>query len=83
MYDAETCAALGGTSEDLQSFLISNRLWGGSGSIADQAGIGPSWTQSGVAALIDLGEEQIRQGLVNQRTEQWVRAFKSWRQPDI
>jgi hypothetical protein len=30
--------ALAGSDEDLEAFLVSNVLWGGAGSIADQAG---------------------------------------------
>ena len=66
-------------------FLVSNELWGGAGSIADQAGIdvGRSGRREIESALIDLGEEQIRRGLVNPRTASWVDTFKKWRRDGI
>ena len=35
--------ALAGSDADVEAFLVSNELWGGAGSIADQAG----WRRSG------------------------------------
>ncbi len=66
-------------------FLVSNELWGGAGSIADQAGInvGRSVRREVESALIDLGQEQIRRGLVNPRTVSWVDVFKKWRDDGI
>jgi hypothetical protein len=72
--------ALRGSAEELRAFLTSNELWGGAGSIADQAGIGQGWrARSAIeTALVRLGAEQMRQGLVNVRTETWVDAFSRW-----
>ena len=36
-YAAQIEDALSGTEEDLKAYLVSNELWGGAGSIADQA----------------------------------------------
>jgi hypothetical protein len=72
--------------KELGIFLVSNDLWGGSGSIADQAGLGAGRDASTRAmehALIELGEEQIRLGVVNPRTASWVQAFKKWTENGI
>jgi hypothetical protein len=78
-------AALGGSDAELTRFLVSNELWGGSGSIADQAGVGVDRTARNVIepVLADLGEEQIRLGKVNVRTEMWVGAFRKWQRDGI
>ncbi len=63
----------------LREFLVSNELWGGAGSIADQAGLGGERNPRRrriEAAMIALGREQIRQGPVNIRTRMWVEAFE-------
>jgi hypothetical protein len=81
MRDAELVRrALTGSVEELRAFLSSNELWGGAGSIADQAGIdqGSRARNAIEAALVRLGAEQMRQGLVNVRTEMWVDAFSKW-----
>jgi hypothetical protein len=62
-------------------FLTSDALWGGSGSIADQAGLALGRRDGRrriEQALIALGEEQIRTGHVNIRTASWVGTFKDW-----
>ena len=69
------------TDEELRSFLTSNELWGGAGSIADQAGV--QGERSGhrrriEAALVSLGREQAEAGCVNARTSMWVEAFEQW-----
>lgn len=72
-------AALDGDESELDTFMVSNDLWGGSGSIADQAGLPRSEGRRAIeAALINLGEQQTRRGVANVRTEQWVDAFRSW-----
>jgi hypothetical protein len=79
-------AALGGSDEELARFLVSNELWGGSGSIADQAGSGGGRTANRRAietALADLGEEQWRLGQTNVRTAMWVEAFRKWQRDGI
>jgi hypothetical protein len=63
-----------------EEFLVSNDLWGGSGSIADQAGVDRdrSLRRKVESALIELGDAQVRNGLVNQRTMSWVDVFRKW-----
>lgn len=82
---AETAAD--GSDEQLNTFLVSNALWGGSGSIADQAGLGsggrPLKRKRIEAALVELGQEQLKAGLKNVRTEMWVEAFGTWCQRGI
>ena len=65
---------------ELDAFLVSNELWGGSGSIADCAGVGAerSVRREIERLLIRLGNEQIRSGNVNPRTAMWVGAFSAW-----
>lgn len=78
-------AALRGADRDLLAFLTSNELWGGAGSIADQSAacadrrIGRRIE----AALVVLGREQIRQGVVNARTGLWVDTFTKWRREGV
>ena len=62
--------ALGDSEEDPRSFLTFNDLWGGAGSIADQAGFdqGRPVRQPIEAALIKLGQREIQDGIVNERT---------------
>jgi len=78
--------ALEGSEQDLRAFLVSNELWGGAGSIADQAeasqGRGDARREI-EGALIRLGLEQIRQDVVNSRTDMWVDTFCRWRQAGI
>jgi hypothetical protein len=71
---------------DFERLLTSNALWGGAGSIADQAGSTDRRTPQRreiESALIDLGSEQLRVGVINQRTAMWVDAFRQWSQSDI
>lgn len=80
--------AVAGSDQDLDMFLRSNDLWGGSGSIADQAGVvGTGWRTDARRkiehALIQLGNEQIRVGRVNPRTAMWVMAFNEWERSGI
>jgi hypothetical protein len=73
--------AAAGENEQRISFLQSNELWGGSGSIADQAGVGAERSEGRrriERALRDLGLEQIRLGIANPRTAMWVDAFTKW-----
>jgi hypothetical protein len=84
---------LTGTEEALNSFLISNELWGGSGSVAGSAFAynekNAHWPnrEKNRAALerlmINLGRLQIAAGLVNVRTQRWVEAFEQWRDSGI
>lgn len=77
--------ALSGSNDALESFAVSNELWGGAGSVADQAGMdaGRPERRKIEAALIALGEEQIAAGKVNVRTRMWVDAFKQWQRNGI
>ena len=77
--------ALDGSDEGFDAFLKSNELWGGSGSIADQAGTGQAReTRKPIElALIMLGERQLQAGIVNQRTAMWVDTYKRWNRDGI
>lgn len=59
------------------AFLVSDELWGGSGSIADSAGIdGSSRSRARVeTALVRLGKAQLERGVFNPRTAKWVTSF--------
>jgi hypothetical protein len=74
--------AISSPENELDAFLRSNELWGGAGSIADQAGIGKGTRTEDRRkiehALVQLGKEQIRGGKVNPRTAMWVGAFEEW-----
>src|SRR5712691_10268144 len=69
-------AAVSGTEDDLNDFLTSNELWGGAGSVADQAGMTDGTRTDGrrsiERALIELGDEQVRLSRVNSRTASWI-----------
>lgn len=69
--------------QNLINYLQSNDLWGGAGSLADQAGIENSNRNQIEILLIELGEEQKRLNIVNPRTEMWVIAFKKWKKNSI
>jgi len=69
----------------LRDFLMSEDLWGGSGSVADEAG-GPGRSQTRreiERLLILIGRDQIRLGIANPRTAMWVDAFTSWEQAGV
>ena len=73
--------ALSGSDQALNEFLKSNELWGGAGSIADQAFAGRSQRRKELESLlIQLGRIQLRHGNANVRTVNWVEAFEKWRQ---
>ncbi len=75
--------ALSNSEDACDAFLVSNIVWGGAGSIADQAGTGRVERRTVEAALIALGEQQITDGRVNPRTSMWVTAFTQWRRDGI
>ena len=78
-YTDEIDAALSGDDAALVAFLTSNTLWGGAGSIADQAGGPGRKTKRSVEQLLaQLGREQIRLGYANPRTETWTSVFEEW-----
>jgi hypothetical protein len=71
--------ALPGDDQKMWDYLLSNQLWGGAGSVADQALLEiPEARRQLEALLVRLGREQMRLGRVNVRTEMWVSAFESW-----
>ena len=71
--------ALHGDDEKMWAFLISNELWGGAGSVADQALLElPDERRKLDRLMIRLGREQKKVGRVNVRTEMWVSTFEKW-----
>ncbi len=69
-----------GIETEIWQYLVSNDLWGGSGSIADQACISSRKDRRKLEkSLIDLGRIQMKIGKVNVRTGSWVDAFDKWR----
>jgi mono/diheme cytochrome c family protein len=77
--------AISGDDAALEAFLRSNELWGGAGSVADQAFVHatPDIRRNGSVAFAKLGEEQIAAGIVNVRTESWTSALQKWVQNDV
>ena len=69
-----------GSDESLRAYLVSNELWGGFGSIADQAGFAakdPTTRRSIEKRLVELGEMQLAANLVNPRTSSWVEGLRA------
>lgn len=65
-------------------YLVSNDLWGGAGSVADQALLNfPEATAQLDRLLIRLGRVQMSLGRVNVRTEMWVTVFEKWQAEGI
>ena len=61
---------------ELKNFLVSNELWGGAGSIADEACIDNKQHRELLEKLlIKLGKIQTNAKIVNSRTDMWVTAF--------
>lgn len=73
-------AALSGEPEALERFLVSNELWGGSGSLCDSALLDAplSVRREFQRLIVELAELQLSIGLKNPRTELWSSAYKSW-----
>jgi hypothetical protein len=66
-----------GDDQKMWDYLVSNELWGGAGSVADQAVLQlPGVRRQLEALLIRLGREQMSLGRTNIRTEMWVTAFE-------
>jgi len=67
---------------EINPFLVSNDLWGGAGSIADEGGLKNGKRNDATRriqhSLIELGNEQIRRGMTNPRTGMWVKVFQKW-----
>jgi hypothetical protein len=73
-------AAATGSEELLRTYLQSNELWGGSGSIADQAGLSAKTVhtrRSIEERLVELGDMQIAAGILNPRTSMWTEVFRA------
>ena len=76
--------ALLGDEKKMWDYLVSNELWGGAGSVADQGVLEfPDARRQLKALLIRLGREQMRLERVNVRTEMWVTAFENWQAEGI
>lgn len=75
-------AALRGADVDVEAFLMSGELWGGTGSIVDRAGAPRSWAAQHQIqeAFIALGEMQITHGYVNPGVTRWVAFLKERRE---
>lgn len=68
-----------GDDQKMWDYLVSNELWGGAGSVADQAVLElPDARRQLEVLLIRLGQEQMSLGRTNVRTEMWVSAFEKW-----
>ena len=73
----------GKNEPEIWDFLTSNTLWGGAGSIADQALLQePEARKKLESILIELGSAQIALGRVNVRTELWTSVFERLRTCD-
>ena len=76
--------ALLGDDKKMWDYLVSNELWGGAGSVADQAVLEfPDARAQLERLMIRLGREQMSLGRVNVRTEMWVTAFEKWQTEGI
>ena len=76
--------ALQGDDKKMWDYLVSNELWGGAGSVADQAVLEfPDARAQLERLMIRLGREQMSLGRVNVRTEMWVTAFEKWQTEGI
>jgi hypothetical protein len=76
--------ALLGNDNKMWDYLVSNELWGGAGSVADQGVLEfPNERRQLETLLIRLGREQMNLGRVNVRTEMWVLAFEEWQAKGI
>src|SRR5438309_9934963 len=73
-------SVVSGDDEKLDAFLVSNELWGGAGSIADEAGMsrGRESRRPIENALIRLGLAQVDAGRVNPRTSMWIEVLRKW-----
>lgn len=65
--------------QSVEAFLGSNDLWGGAGSIADEAIPSDKPLRAELEnLLIKLGNLQLAAQIVNPRTEMWVHHFENW-----
>jgi hypothetical protein len=77
---------LKGSEESVDGFLISNDLWGGSGSVADSGFASASCEENRAKfqrLMIEIGRLQLAADRVNVRTRMWVEAFEQWRHNGI
>jgi hypothetical protein len=75
--------ALQGDDMKMWEYLISNGLWGGAGSVADQELLEfPDARKQLESLLIRLGREQMSLGRMNVRTEMWVSVFEKSKSED-
>jgi len=73
-----TIAVESGNDAGMWDFLTSNSLWGGAGSIADQALLeSPDARREMEKILMRIGQAQQALERVNVRTEMWLSFFKS------
>jgi hypothetical protein len=66
--------------EKVQAMVSDFRLWGGPGSVADQAGIDllPDGQQRVYELLIQLYEQLEANGITDARGASWVDTFRHW-----
>lgn len=78
-YANQIIEAIASGNSQIEEFLVSNELWGGAGSIADQALLeNKSLRKELELLLIKLGKLQIAEGKANVQTEMWITAFEKW-----
>lgn len=76
-YAEMICDALNDKQDKLWSFLVSNELWGGAGSLVDQALLDKKDLRGKLEKyLIELGNMQILINKVNIRTKMWIVALQ-------
>lgn len=76
--------ALSCPEQGFKQFLVSNELWGGAGSVADQPFMSdPVRRRALQGLLVRLGRLQIDMGNTNSRTEMWVSAFEQWQRDSL
>jgi hypothetical protein len=87
----DKCSA---SDQEFEAFLISNELFGGSGSLADSAFAfrGDPYERELVrkkhraefeGLMIQLGRRQLAQGKANVRNSRWVDAFEKWKRAGV
>jgi hypothetical protein len=80
----EIDVALAGDDTALWTFLTSNELWGGAGSIADQGcGRSRNTRRPLEELLVELGREQLALERINPRTQTWTSVFEKWHAQNI
>lgn len=78
-YAEQIETALTRDEDAICSFLTSNELWGGAGSITDEGLDSSKKARRALEQLlVKLGREQIALGRTNPRTLMWTSAFEQW-----